>query len=125
MAYKAVVASSLMLGAAQGHIFSSWSTQTATTANKIVEIPASGGTRPVAAFGIATGTVSNSSSSGEGGRGGGKERGLSCYVCMGDGGLLPPGWGLSSVSFLSLSSDNKRGRHHSSSPSSPSFLPSF
>lgn len=60
MAYKAVVASSLMLGAAQGHIFSSWSTQTATTANKVVEIPASGGTRPVAAFGIATDNVSSS-----------------------------------------------------------------
>lgn len=60
MAYKAVVVSSLMLGAAQGHIFSSWSTQTATTANKIVEVPAAGGTRPVAAFGIATDNVSSS-----------------------------------------------------------------
>jgi hypothetical protein len=58
MAYKAIVTSSLMLGAAQGHIFSNWNTRTATTANKIVEIPASGGTRPVAAFGIATGNVS-------------------------------------------------------------------
>jgi len=59
MAYKAVVASSLMLGVAQGHIFSSWSTRTQTTTNNIVEVPAAGGTRPVAAFGIATGNVSS------------------------------------------------------------------
>ncbi len=57
-AYKIVAASALMVGMAQGHLLSNFVSKTATATKEVVEIPASGGTRPVGAFGIATGNVS-------------------------------------------------------------------
>jgi hypothetical protein len=58
MAFKAVIVSPFMASLAQGHIFSSWDSRTDTSINEVVEIPPSGGSRPVGAFGVATGEVS-------------------------------------------------------------------